>query len=85
MITSPKRGQEYNLPDEYQFCEWCDSPYDPTTKSVGTTWCSDVCRLVIKEGRWPSPVGPATHAQMLKWIKAQEKLDAEQAARATDD
>jgi hypothetical protein len=50
-------------------------------------WCSEVCRQVVVEGKWPSPVGPATHDEILRWIDAQaiedgRRAQAQQVARA---
>lgn len=59
-----------------------DETADPDHTSAETgadgdkVWCSDICRQVVVEGKWPSPVGPATHDEMVGWIAAQDREDA---------
>lgn len=36
--------------------------------------CSEICRSIIEDGLWPSPVGPASHDEILGWIAATEAL-----------
>lgn len=38
--------------------------------------CSEECRLVVEEGYWPSPVGPATHDEMQGWVDELEARSA---------
>lgn len=42
--------------------------------------CSEICRLVIEEGMWPSPVGPASHDEMVGWIEHLDPPPAPEAA-----
>jgi hypothetical protein len=44
------------------------------------TVCSETCRLIAEEGYWPSPVGPATHDEMVGWIEAERARAADQAS-----
>lgn len=96
MITSPKRGVEYDLPDDTAFCDWCDSPlsrelmddqeHESGYDALGPgkswrRWCSDICRQIVVEGKWPSPVGPATHDEMVGWIEELEREKRERQER----
>jgi hypothetical protein len=38
------------------------------------TVCSETCRLIAEEGYWPSPVGPATHDEMVGWIRSERGM-----------
>lgn len=68
-------------------CSWCgglvafdvepskNGPDNGRGRRSGRVWCSDICHRVL-QGEWPSPVGPATHSEMIGWIDEQARLDA---------
>src|SRR5881396_3273873 len=65
-------------------CAHCGGIIDPEAQvhdgqghDGDTWWCSDICRQIVVEHKWPSPVGPATHEEMQGWIYAQRSRISE--------
>ena len=54
-----------------------DHVVDPGQGHKGSKWwCSETCRKIVAGTHWPTPVGPATHDEMVGWIEEQARLDA---------
>lgn len=52
-------------------------------RDADLVWCSEACRQVVVDDKWPSPVGPASHDEIEEWIAEQEREDGRHAqARA---
>jgi len=66
------------MPDESRYpCAHCGG----LCATKGGT-CSDICHQIAVEGLWPSPVGPATHDEMVGWIAAAKvQTETEREAR----
>jgi hypothetical protein len=62
-------------------CPWCGGLVRDDDEEFGGC-CSEVCRLIIEDGLWPSPVGPATHEEMQGWI---DQLEAHAAPSAEEE
>ena len=54
-----------------------DHVVDPGFGHKGAKWwCSETCGQIVAGTHWPTPVGPATHDEIVGWIEEQGRLDA---------
>jgi hypothetical protein len=68
LLIEWKDSHDEDEPAPFHACPHCGGLVRDDVPVDFSGCCSEVCRLVIEEGYWPSPVGPATHDEMQGWI-----------------
>lgn len=53
-------------------CAWCEGPVYGRAET-----CSDACKKIHAGTHWPTPVGPATHNEMMGWIEERDGMRRE--------